>query len=761
MGSMRALCAVSIVLFCALHGASLLLTRPRSSRHQLHRSYSSKSFDDRINFKSLKTLLGKVEELSALETEYMTTFWCPTLNCFKLYPNIESNRISITSTCISLGTILANPKTWAEYCQWDSYRISMEDMYSGSAKLSLKDIIKALNDVPWSLDPFQTPTLLHTLLSLNAYDDIDPEKYKMCIETCLEQRSRLSLHRKQLHSAYLRYVNVKALLLLVEKRQAIPSDLVGTNRIGYSLERANLVAFDELCRQLAFYESGDNANFDVIILTYTLLTYYETSQSLFLNSFARGVVPAVNLKLCTAALEIIFASQKEDGTWAKGEPIFGISDSKSNRDIGNSYVFFFDFIGSMLSCFSEKHPMLLAPYLPQLERCLGWAQANVLQEMLPEECDPITNRCYGDVVKGWRSNHLGTGGAVCWCTAQVFYALSGMKKLIQILIFNNVLTEFSGKATGNNIGSSKEWDSLMDADLYINNEVVTLKSILYPRLIKPQIMKEMKLQSTFNKKAEYKRLDSNSVEDGQDIVDAQTTPSYSLILFGPPGTAKTTICTSIATYLGWKFVTIDTACFLADGLENIASRMVYIFERLKALEKTIILFDEIEEFCLDRENDKLAMESRMLTTAMLTQLNDLRRQQSCIFIVATNRIRSFDAAVTRPGRFDMILFVGTPNLNARLKRLKNKLLGTRLSPEDIASTIMTAQNYLNGHWVHVRFFTFAENELFLNMIIQKMTQSGDVSEEYLDSVVGNIGRTSTIQGYVKEDYIASEVLSRL
>ena len=56
------------------------------------------------------------------------------------------------------------------------------------------------------------------------------------------------------------------------------------------------------------------------------------------------------------------------------------------------------------------------------------------------------------------------------------------------------------------------------------------------------------------------------------------------------------------------------------------------------------------------------MESRMLTTAMLTQLNDLRRQQACIFIVATNRLRSFDAAVTRPGRFDLLLFVGTPNL---------------------------------------------------------------------------------------------------
>jgi ATPase family associated with various cellular activities (AAA) len=52
------------------------------------------------------------------------------------------------------------------------------------------------------------------------------------------------------------------------------------------------------------------------------------------------------------------------------------------------------------------------------------------------------------------------------------------------------------------------------------------------------------------------------------------------------GTAKTTICTSIASYLGWNFLTIDTASFLADGLQNVASRMSYIFDRLKVLERS-------------------------------------------------------------------------------------------------------------------------------------------------------------------------------
>merc|ERR1711871_434296 len=121
--------------------------------------------------------------------------------------------------------------------------------------------------------------------------------------------------------------------------------------------------------------------------------------------------------------------------------------------------------------------------------------------------------------------------------------------------------------------------------------------------------------------------------------------------------------------------------------------MTYIFEKLKRLRNTVILFDEIEEFCLDRENPALAMESRLLTTAMLTQLNSLRREQENIFIIATNRLRSFDAAVIRPGRFDLLLFVGTPNLSARKERLYKKCSDNRI--ENLEEVLSVVHEYLD------------------------------------------------------------------
>merc|ERR1711871_675260 len=248
-------------------------------------------------------------------------------------------------------------------------------------------------------------------------------------------------------------------------------------------------------------------------------------------------------------------------------------------------------------------------------------------------------------------------------------------------------------------GAGREnWKNLMDADLGGSARQKTMKDVLFEKVLLPHLVAEAEdMTAMLPPRAAQDIMtlgrDQDADEEGEKVMpsslmraviqanEAGGNPArlYSLILFGPPGTAKTTIATNLASVINYNFVTIDTATFLADGLENVASRMSYIFDRLRSMRDTVILFDEIEEFCLDRENPALAMASRMLTTAMLTQLAGLRRDQSNIFIVATNRLRSFDAAVIRPGRFDLLTFIGTPNYAAREQRLKRYLLSQMAS----------------------------------------------------------------------------------
>lgn len=128
----------------------------------------------------------------------------------------------------------------------------------------------------------------------------------------------------------------------------------------------------------------------------------------------------------------------------------------------NGYVFFFDMVGALLSSVGERTPELLEPYLPNLERCLAWAESNIISEMLTgrptvdsdslpgglerkgfESNYPLSAAQGGraetatsdviqrvpiggaGLVKGWRSNHLGPGGSTAWCTALVSRGIVG------------------------------------------------------------------------------------------------------------------------------------------------------------------------------------------------------------------------------------------------------------------------------------------------------------------------------------------------
>lgn len=213
--------------------------------------------------------------------------------------------------------------------------------------------------------------------------------------------------------------------------------------------------------------------------------------------------------------------------------------------------------------------------------------------------------------------------------------------------------------------------------------------------------------------------------------------------------------------MGYDFCVIDTAAFLTDGLSNVSARIKYVFRRLMSLNKCIVLFDEIEEFALDRENPGLSMESRMLTTAMLTAINDLRRSRQCIFFIATNRLRAFDSAITRPGRFDMQLFVGTPNLASRVDQFRDMLpstLDSRLRQE----VVQAFQEFLRVVWSQdVMFMNFLEAVQFASACAEVAATQGRLSNEIMSSILKQQAAVMTVRGTgPREEYLSSMALSR-
>lgn len=223
------------------------------------------------------------------------------------------------------------------------------------------------------------------------------------------------------------------------------------------------------------------------------------------------------------------------------------------------------------------------------------------------------------------------------------------------------------------------------------------------------------------------------------------------------------ITEAVADSLGWDFVVIDTSVFLEDGLSNIASRIRYVFTRLMALRDCVILFDEIEEFCLDRESPGITMQSRMLTTAMLTAINDLRRTKQSVFFLATNRLRAFDSAIIRPGRFDIQLFVGTPNLQSRVTLLDEALSKvTTVSDENRETAKETYKAFLESKWTKdAMFMNYLEGKQFATSVASIVASGRSLDENELKRILSQQAAVMTARGQVREEYVAQMDLSRL
>lgn len=140
-------------------------------------------------------------------------------------------------------------------------------------------------------------------------------------------------------------------------------------------------------------------------------------------------------------------------------------------------------------------------------------------------------------------------------------------------------------------------------------------------------------------------------------------PPKAIILFGPPGTGKTTFAKGIASRLQWPFVEIQPAEIGGEGPERQAKLLADSFGRVAALAAAVVFVDEVEDLASVRHESRKVSPS--VTNEFLKQIPRLREAPHHLLVCATNWISRLDGAFVRPGRFDYILPVGPPEAAAR------------------------------------------------------------------------------------------------
>jgi SpoVK/Ycf46/Vps4 family AAA+-type ATPase len=140
-------------------------------------------------------------------------------------------------------------------------------------------------------------------------------------------------------------------------------------------------------------------------------------------------------------------------------------------------------------------------------------------------------------------------------------------------------------------------------------------------------------------------------------------PPKAIVLFGPPGTGKTTFAKGIASRLGWPFVELQPSRLGGHGPEREAELLAATFDSLLELGSVVVFIDEVEDIASVRQENRRVSPS--LTNELLRQIPRLRDAREHLLVCATNWVARLDPAFLRPGRFDYVLAVGPPDGEAR------------------------------------------------------------------------------------------------
>jgi transitional endoplasmic reticulum ATPase len=141
-------------------------------------------------------------------------------------------------------------------------------------------------------------------------------------------------------------------------------------------------------------------------------------------------------------------------------------------------------------------------------------------------------------------------------------------------------------------------------------------------------------------------------------------PPRAVVLFGPPGTGKTSFARGAASRLGWPFVELFPSRLAGESPAGLASALREAFALVAELEKVVLFIDEVEEIAGTRQ-PRTVSAAQGVTNEMLKLIPPFREQDDRLLICATNSVRALDSAFLRHGRFDYVIPVGPPDPAAR------------------------------------------------------------------------------------------------
>ena len=153
----------------------------------------------------------------------------------------------------------------------------------------------------------------------------------------------------------------------------------------------------------------------------------------------------------------------------------------------------------------------------------------------------------------------------------------------------------------------------------------------------------------------------------------------SVLLWGPPGCGKTMLAKAVANETHSNFISVKGPELFNKYLGESEKSIRTVFARARSSAPCIIFFDEIDALCPRRDDNNENASSRIVNQ-LLTEMDGLESRRDVYIVAATNRPDILDPAITRPGRFDKLLYVGLPDQRERAEILRTICRDVPLHP---------------------------------------------------------------------------------
>ncbi|UIP07076.1 CDC48 family AAA ATPase [Erythrobacter sp. SDW2] len=163
-------------------------------------------------------------------------------------------------------------------------------------------------------------------------------------------------------------------------------------------------------------------------------------------------------------------------------------------------------------------------------------------------------------------------------------------------------------------------------------------------------------------------------------------PAKGFLLYGPPGTGKTLLAKAVAKEAEANFISMKSSDLLSKWYGESEQQIAKMFQRARAVAPCVIFIDEIDSLVPARGSGQgePQVTGRVVNT-ILAEMDGLEELQSVVVIGATNRPALVDPALLRPGRFDELVYVGTPD-----KAGREQILGIHTSKMPLADDVRLA-----------------------------------------------------------------------